>query len=153
MAVSRKIWGRASKYQLAVVNNQAAEPPDEKLLIRFLDFAKFFENFFRVVRRRWDFFHPRGKRRRETANRTGPINRPIIPKAIKPPITPERIRISGKSAPMRINIGRMTLSSVPTTPLHTNNTVPGGIAGPVEPDNRRNQYRQRSKLDKAGEDH
>ena len=29
MAVSRKIWGRASKYQLAVVNNHAAEPPDE----------------------------------------------------------------------------------------------------------------------------
>lgn len=132
--------GKSKQISISRLINQA-EPPDEKLLIRFLDFAKFFENFFRLVRRRWDFFHPRGKRRQETANRTGPINRPIIPKAIKPPITPERIRISGKSAPMRINIGRMTLSSVPTTPLQTNSTVPGGIASPVEPDNRRNQYR------------
>ncbi|MGK3572864.1 DUF1870 family protein, partial [Escherichia coli] len=36
-----------------------------------------------------------------------------------------------QSAPMRINIGRMTLSSVPTTPLQTNNTVPQ-VVSPVQ---------------------
>ncbi|MNE45144.1 hypothetical protein D3C80_1394160 [compost metagenome] len=47
-----------------------------------------------------------------------------MPKASKPPITPDRIRIIGRSAPMRISTGRSTLSSVATTQLHTNSTVP-----------------------------
>ncbi len=152
MAVSRKIWGRASKYQLAglTIRRQSRLM---KITYSVSRFRQVLREFLPVGPSAAGLLPPTRQTDAETANRTGPINRPIIPKAIKPPITPERIRISGKSAPMRINIGRMTLSSVPTTPLHTNNTVPGGIASPVEPDNRRNQYRQRAKLDKAGEDH
>ncbi|CVC13728.1 Uncharacterised protein [Serratia sp. 2880STDY5682894] len=47
-----------------------------------------------------------------------------MPKASKPPITPDRISSSGRSAPMRISTGRSTLSSVATTQLQTSNTVP-----------------------------
>ncbi len=54
-----------------------------------------------------------------------------MPNAISPPMTPERIRINGKSAPIRISIGRITLSSVPTTPLHTSSTVPQ-VESPVQ---------------------
>ena len=54
-----------------------------------------------------------------------------MPKAINPPITPDRIRISGRSAPMRMRRGRITLSMVPTTQLQTSSTVPQ-VVSPVQ---------------------
>ncbi len=97
--------------------------------------------------------YPCGEQTPVTARSTGPINRPIIPNAIRPPITPERIRSSGKSAPMRMSTGRITLSRVPTTALQTSSTVPGGVACPVKPDNGWNQYRQRPQLNQTRKDH
>ncbi|XNM59863.1 hypothetical protein ACLK1S_10635 [Escherichia coli] len=37
--------GKSKQISISGVNNQAAEPPDEKLLIRFLD-RQFLKNFF-----------------------------------------------------------------------------------------------------------
>ena len=47
---------------------------------------------------------------RVTASTTGPIKRPTIPKAIRPPITPARISRKGRSAPFFIRNGRIMLS-------------------------------------------
>lgn len=69
------------------------------------------------------FFIYAVNRRQETVNRIGLINRSIISKVIKLLITLERIRISGKSVFMRINIGRMTLFSVLIISFYINNIV------------------------------
>ena len=58
-----------------------------------------------------------------TASTTGPMNRPITPKAIRPPITPAMMRTMGRSAPRRMSSGRMTLSSTATTTDQTRRTV------------------------------
>ena len=47
-----------------------------------------------------------------TASTTGPMNNPITPKAMSPPITPAKITSSGRSAPRLISIGRKMLSKV-----------------------------------------
>ncbi len=144
--------------QLILLNNcpgrrQAGPPPDRALLAPGLQLAELFEHDIGVFRRRRHFVHPGVIQAPETASSTGPINRPIMPKAIRPPMTPVRMRIIGRSAPIRISTGRITLSMVPTTQLHTSSTVPGGVPAPVKPDNRRHQNQQRPELDQTGKDH
>jgi len=65
----------------------------------------------------------------ETARMTGPTKMPTRPKPSRPPITPAKIRSSGRSAPRRISTGRKTLSSAPTTIVQTTMKMPQ----PVEP--------------------
>ena len=48
---------------------------------------------------------------------------PIRPNDNKPPTTPAKISSSGRSAPMRISMGRSTLSIVPTTSMMISSTV------------------------------
>src|SRR6185369_6392188 len=55
----------------------------------------------------------------DTARITGPTKMPTRPKPSSPPITPAKIRSSGRSAPRLISTGRSTLSSAPTTIVQT----------------------------------
>lgn len=67
-----------------MLNNQAAVPPDVGLLIAF-DFSNFFEDFVGIaLPGAGASFTQAENRRQDTANATGPINRPIMPKAISP---------------------------------------------------------------------
>ena len=52
------------------------------------------------------------------------MNRPMTPKAMRPPMTPAKISSNGKSAPLLMRNGRMKLSTVPTKIVQTIITVP-----------------------------
>ena len=64
-----------------------------------------------------------------TASTTGPTKRPSSPNDTSPPITPAKMRSSGRSAPFLIRIGRSTLSMLPTMIVQTRSAT----NQPVEP--------------------
>ena len=65
-----------------------------------------------------------------TASSTGPMNSPTMPNARTPPMTPDRMSSSGRSAPYLMSTGRTTLSSVTATTENTSSNVPR----PADPD-------------------
>ncbi len=143
--------GKSKQYQLAGVNNQAAEPPDEKLLI---DFS--ISPSSSRISSGWSVGGGLLPPTRQTDARkrlTEPDQKQTDhPESNQTTNNAREDQDSGKSAPMRINIGRMTLSSVQPHRSKLTIPFPRWCRQSSRPDNRRNQYRQRSKLDKAGED-
>ncbi len=140
--------GKASKYQLAGVNNQAAEPPDENYLFGFSisPSSSRISSGWSAAAGLLPPTRQTDARKRLTERTNKQTDHPESNQTTN---NTREIRISGKSAPMRINIGRMTLSAC--QPHRSTLTIPfpRWYRRPVEPDNRRNQYRQRAKLDKA----
>ena len=89
-----------------------------------------------------------------TVSTTGPTNRPMMPKAINPPMTPAKMRSSGRLAPRLIRIRPDDV--VDRAREDGDDEQRDGdtrLARPVEPSDGRQEHQQRPELRKAEEQH
>ena len=82
------------------------------------------------------------------------MKRPRKPQASRPPITPRKIRISGRRAPWLMISGRSRLSLVLMIgqPVDAQRDRPTDLAGAVEPERRRRPHQQGRQLDHGDEE-